>query len=184
MGIGDSITLVSCLAGLMVALPSLLIFNSLIFSQTTYYAALRLHRGAITPFLVGLLLAVVVGLPSAVLISLGSIFQLVGAITLLAGFLWAFTGLAAIARLMGMRLGTLAGQDENPFFEVTVGAVTLAFALAFPLIGWLLLLPVGLIAGLGATLLGRRERRRSLAAHDAPVPEPVFDATVAPYDGE
>jgi hypothetical protein len=35
MGIGDSITLVSCLAGLMIALPALLIFLSLAFQRAT-----------------------------------------------------------------------------------------------------------------------------------------------------
>lgn len=188
MGIGDSITLVSCLAGLMLALPAFLIFNSLMFSQTTYYAAQRLQRGAITPFFVGLGLAVAVGLPTALMVSLGSIFQFFGVIAALAAFLWAFTGLAAIARLVGMRLGALADRDENVFFETTVGAVVLSFALAFPLIGWLLLLPFGLIIGLGATLLGRRERRRLEAeaeAHAVPWPqtinEPATDATVAHY---
>jgi hypothetical protein len=180
MGIGDSITLISCLAGLMVALPALLIFNSLLFSQTTYYAALRLHRGAITPFFVGLIPVIFLGGPVVGLISLGSIFQLLGAIALLALFLWAFTGLAAIGRLVGMRLGSLAGQDENPFFEITVGAVTLSFALAFPLIGWLLLLPFGLVIGLGATILGRRERRRDESR--VRIPEPTFDEMVPHHD--
>jgi hypothetical protein len=44
MGIGDSITLISCLAGLMLALPALLIFLSLVFHETTYHTALRLNR--------------------------------------------------------------------------------------------------------------------------------------------
>ncbi len=186
MGIGDSITLVSCLAGLMLALPALLIFNSLMFNQTTYYAAQRLQRGAITPFFVGLLLAGAAGLLIGFLVALGSIFQFTGGILALVVFLWAFTGLAAIARLVGMRLGALADRDENVFFETTVGAVVLSFALAFPLIGWLLLLPFGLIIGLGATLLGRRERRHLEAeVHAVPWPqtinEPVVDATVAHY---
>ena len=34
MGIGDSITLVSCLAGFMAALPAFLIFLNVIFSRT------------------------------------------------------------------------------------------------------------------------------------------------------
>ena len=180
MGIGDSLTLVSCLAGLMVALPALLIFNSLMFSQTTYYAALRLNRGAITPFFVGLIPAILLGGLTGIMISLGSIFQLLGVIGLLALLLWAFTGLAAIARLVGMRLGGVVGHDENPFFEITVGAFTLSFALAFPLIGWLLLLPFGLIIGLGATILGRRARRRD-ESH-VHIPEPTFNETVAHHD--
>ena len=160
MGIGDSITLVSCLAGLMIALPALLIFLSLAFQRATYSAALRLDKGAILPFFVGLLPAIFCGGPSVGLLSLGSVFQLFGALFLLALFLWAFTGLAAIARLVGIRLGQFASQRENPFFEITVGAFTLAFALAFPLIGWVLLLPFALITGVGATILARINRWR------------------------
>jgi hypothetical protein len=160
MGIGDSITLISCLAGLMLALPALLIFLSLVFHETTYHTALRLNRGAILPFFTGLLPVIFLGGPTVGLISLGSVFQFFGVIFLLVLLLWAFTGLAAIGRLVGMRMGQVAGQGENVFFEVTVGALTLSFALAFPLIGWLLLLPFALIIGLGATILARFNRRR------------------------
>ena len=44
MAIGDAIMFTGCLAGLMVALPALLIFLNLMFTRTTFSAAQRLHE--------------------------------------------------------------------------------------------------------------------------------------------
>lgn len=173
MGIGDSITLVSCLAGFMAALPAFLIFLNLVFSQTTFRAARRLEKGAVLPFFAGLIAAAGLGVPLVVLIAAGSIFQLAGVLGMLALLLWAFTGLAAIARLAGAHLGTFSNAPARPLAELVVGAVVLSLTIAFPLIGWLLILPFGLIIGLGAAVLARfsrpaRQSAASPAAYDDP----------------
>jgi uncharacterized BrkB/YihY/UPF0761 family membrane protein len=141
MGIGDSITLVSCLAGIMAALPAFLIFLNVIFSRTTYRAARRLERGAILPFFAGLVPAIFIGVPVVGLISLGSVSQLLGVLGLLALLLWAFTGLAAVGRLAGERSRAYTDQPERPLVEIVLGSVALSFSIAFPIIGWLLVLP-------------------------------------------
>lgn len=158
MGIGDSIMIASCLAGLMAALPALLLFLNLAFPRTTARAARRLRHGAVTPFFVGLVPVVVLGGPVVGMLALGSVFQLIGVLALLGLFLWAFTGLAGLARLLGERLFGAEHAAARPLVAGAAGAAVLSFALAFPLLGWLLLLPFGLIAGLGATILGRRAR--------------------------
>ncbi|MBI5959738.1 MAG: hypothetical protein HY866_13435 [Chloroflexi bacterium] len=177
MGIGDSITLVSCLAGFMAALPALLIFLTLLFSRTTARAARRLERGAILPFFVGLGSLLVIGFPASGMIALGSIFQLAGVLIIMVLLLWAFTGLAAVARLVGSRLYSASFQPDQPITEIALGAGIVSLAVAFPLLGWLLVLPFGAVAGVGATLLTRFSRRRSEPARYAdPIPAPDFDA--------
>lgn len=179
MGIGDSITLVSCLAGLMAALPAFLVFLNLVFSRTTYRASRRLDKGAILPFFVGLIPAIFLGVPVVGMISMGSVFQLLGVLGLLALLMWAFTGLAAIARLAGGRISSFTDQPDRPLAEIVVGSVVLSFAIAFPLIGWLLILPFGLIVGTGATILSRFTRidRRRVDAEPAYAETAQMDMT-------
>jgi len=154
MGIGDAITLVGCLAGMMFALPALMIFLSMSFDQITWNGARRLDQGFMLPLVVGVVAVIVVGFPASALISLGSIFQLVGVLMVLGLLTWAFAGLAGLARLIGVR--AMANNETWPAYtQIVIGSFVLTFAVAFPLIGWLVILPIGLLAGLGATILGR-----------------------------
>lgn len=152
MGIGNAVTLVSCLAGLMLALPAMMIFLSLLFNRTTTRAAERLYRGAITPFFVGLIPTLLIAIPSSILLSLGSVFQLCGTLFWFALLMWAFTGLASVGRMAGMRLHQYA-THENPMIEIVGGSFLLTFAVAFPILGWLIILPISLVTGIGATVL-------------------------------
>ncbi|PJF41756.1 MAG: hypothetical protein D6737_10755 [Chloroflexi bacterium] len=179
MGIGDAIVLVGCLAGLVAALPALFIFLNLIFGKTTRGAAQRLQRGTLVPFFAGLVPAVILVAIATALISLGSIFQLIGFIMYLWLLTWGFTGLAAISRMIGAKLSGLTERDENPLLEQVVGAVVLTLAIAFPLVGWFVVLPLGLIVGTGATLLARFRRGEQREVVHAPVEQFTFDDTVA-----
>ena len=152
MSIGDSITLVSCLAGLMLALPAFLVFLSMTFNRTTYRAAERLAGGWIRIFFMGLIPIVAVGFGAGLLVSLGSIFQLIGAVVYLFLLLWVFSGVASFARLIGARLSEFNQRDTSPLVETIVGAFILSFAFAFPLVGWFLLLPLTIVIGTGAVV--------------------------------
>jgi len=176
MGIGDSITLVSCLAGLVTALPALLVMMNLIFPRTTGAAALRLHRGMILPFFVGLFPVIFFGVPATILISLGSVFQFFGIIAYLLLFLWAFTGLAALARLLGMRLGDLTNRPENIFLETIAGGFVLTLTIAFPLVGWFVVFPLGVVIGVGATIIVMLNRS---VARQFSIPKRDFAETLA-----
>jgi len=157
MAIGDAILFVGCLAGFMAAFPALLLFLNLMFTKTTFAAAQRLHDGVRLPLVVGIVAAVAVGFPASVLVSWGSLFQLIGVLLWLFLLTWAFVGLAALARMLGGRLGLLADRSTSVMTESVVGVIVLTFALAFPLIGWLLLMPLGMAVGMGATLISRRQ---------------------------
>ncbi len=189
MGIGDSILAISCLAGLMLALPALLIFLNLGFYDTSTRAATRLAKGAITPFFVGLIPVLFVGGPAVLFISIGSFMQACGTIFMLLVSLWAFWGLAVVARLIGMRIAWMNRRDENALVESISGAVALSFAIAFPVIGWFIVLPFGLIIGMGAIVIvmaGRFGQIFTGNPRPKPTvqPQPQYQTTYEPQPAE
>lgn len=153
MGIGDNILLVSCLAGLMLALPSLLIFLNLALLGMSDRATARLNRGGCVPFIVGIGILLFFGLPSAILLSIGSVPQAIGAVMSLFLLFFGFVGLAVVARLAGQRLTAMYDRDDSPLAQTVAGSLILSFSIAFPLLGWFIILPFSLITGLGALVL-------------------------------
>jgi hypothetical protein len=178
MGIGDSITLVSCLAGLMMALPALVIFLNLAFFNTSDRATQRLARGAYTPFFAGFIPIIVLGIPGAILAAIGSIFQLVGGLLLVGVVIIGFMGLGVVARLIGVRLAELNDLNVSPLVQTLTGAFVLAFAIAFPLVGWFIVFPVAMLIGAGSitlVMMGRilpRRRQRTVPVYQVPVDMP------------
>ncbi len=158
MGIGDTIMIVSCLGGMLLAMPALLLALRAFFHRTTDFAAARLSKGALWPFFAGLVPLVFIGVPATILLSIGSVFQFIGTLTYLALFIWGFVGLAAFAQMLGERLMAGAGFAENPGAEMLLGAFVLTLAIAFPILGWLVALPFALVIGVGGTVLGTLQR--------------------------
>jgi len=148
MSIGQSIFFVSCLAGMMLALPALLAFLSMIFPHTIERAAQRLERGWILPFFAGIIPLGMVGVVGSLLLSLGSVAQFCGSLVWLALLTWGFSGLAVMGRLIGAHIGE--ATRSNALIETLIGGVILAFAIAFPIIGWFVIFPVGVVLGTGA----------------------------------
>lgn len=150
MGIGDAILVVSCLGGLMLALPALLIFLNLALIGISDRATYRLSRGGIIPFFVGLIPIIFIGIPAFILIAAGSIFQFFGSLVMLFLLFLGFMGLAVVARLVGQRLTAMNERDESPLFQTVTGTLVLSFGIAFPLLGWLIVFPFSLVVGTGA----------------------------------
>ena len=173
MSIGDSMTLVSCLAGLILALPGLMTFLHLMFNRTTQRAALRLSIGAKSAFFAGLVPLIVLGWLSIAIMSVGGVFQLGGDIMLLLLLGWILTGMSVVARLIGVKLSQIANRDENPLAETVVGAFVLTFAIAFPLVGWFLVLPFTWIIGSGGMVLVLLNRQNIAPALPHFAPEQV-----------
>jgi hypothetical protein len=153
MAIGDAIVTVSCLAGLMMALPALLIFLNIAFIGTSDRAASRLASGGIVPFFVGAFVWGFIGVPAGVMISLGSAPQFFGAVITLFLLFLGFLGMASVSRLIGFRVIELNERDDSPLIQALAGALVLSFGIAFPLLGWLLVLPFSLIIGTGAVVI-------------------------------
>ena len=177
MSIGDSITLVSCLGGLLLALPGLMIALNMFFKGMTTRAVTRLSRHNRIAFFVGLLTLIVVGYSASALMAVGSIFQFIGSILMLLVLTWMFTGLGVVARYIGIRLAHNS-QLSSTARETAIGAFALTLAIAFPLVGWFVVLPLSWILGSGALVMALFNRqeisgndRSAPVANPTPVPE-------------
>ncbi len=153
MGIGDAILVVSCLGGLMLALPALLIFMNLALIGISDRATSRLSRGGIIPFFMGLVPIIFIGVPAFILLVAGSVFQFFGSLIMLFLLFLGFMGLAVVGRLVGQRLTAMNERDESPLFQTVTGTLVLSFGIAFPLLGWLVVFPFSLVVGTGAVFM-------------------------------
>lgn len=83
--------------------------------------------------------------------------KILGFIDLLLLALVATVGAAGLAALAGTRIGSLA-PDRSAFASFSRGAAVLVAAAYVPGLGWLLLMPLQLFAGIGAGILALRRR--------------------------
>lgn len=132
-----------------IALPGLLTTYYLIFPKLVDRARLRLTHSLGLSVVVGLVLLVVIAIPITILLILPAaplkalgVFGIFIALAVLA------IGLSGFAARMAHRFTAAPLPSPMDFIK---GAVTLTLALEFPIIGWLILTPLVLIAALGAT---------------------------------
>ena len=78
--------------------------------------------------------------------------KLVGFLGTLVLGAWLCIGAGGLSRLLGQRIGEMAGAKTS-FGEVVRGSLILSVAMAFPYFGWFLFAPVALISALGAGTL-------------------------------
>lgn len=176
MSIGQSIFFVSCLAGIMLALPALLALISLVFHRTLDRTAARLERGWILPFFIGGVPLVMVGFAGTLFLSLGSIAQLLGTIIWLMLLTWGFAGLAGVARLLGSYV--TFGKNSSVLLETLIGGLVLAFAIAFPLVGWFVIFPMGVILGTGALTMALVGNLWDWLNRTSPAQQPKYEMMV------
>lgn len=174
MGIGDVLALIGIIIGMIIAYPALLIMLSLFFQTRTKKASIRVKRGLITPFFVGLLLAIPSYGASIALISAGSVLQFLGAVLLILVATWGAIGIAGMAQHYGQRLADLADQDQSTLKMWLSGGFVITLAIAFPIVGWFVIMPFTSIIGLGSATLGLFTR--------LPDAKPNLDATFAMDD--
>jgi hypothetical protein len=68
-------------------------------------------------------------------------------------------GLAALARLIGDRLGVWRQAPMSPLRRLAIGSATLELASLTPVLGWFILLPLCALAGLGAVVMAIFQRK-------------------------
>lgn len=120
-------------------------------------------------FLVGLVNAAFFGVLGAALLAPGGGIALIGIaiITLLIACI--AVGLAAAARIVGVRLRPAA---SDPLRQLLVGATVLVLAASVPLVGWFVVLPFAGFSSFGALLITLVQRRTSADAPPTPPPLP------------
>jgi hypothetical protein len=97
--------------------------------------------------------------------------QLIGAMLLGAWIIAGLVGGAGIARYVGTQ-GSDRGRDDDRWQTVARGGFLIALTWALPFIGWLVVLPLSLAAGVGCLALSRGVR----PVAPAPVPAPPIPA--------
>ena len=146
---------ISAVFGILVSLgigfPGLLAMLWLLFPATIERSRLRLEHTPWQCFWLGGVITALSVVPIVVLMTLPfSPAQFLGW-TLIATLLAvSCIGFAGIAAKMGERL-THTSTNASPAAAFVRGALALELALAFPVFGWVFILPLGIVTALGAT---------------------------------
>lgn len=134
----------------------------------------EIHRdGMIKSFFLGLpLTALVLVLFGALTSNKAGPWGLIGIVIMAAYLMFTSIGVAGIADLIGEKLGGNNNHQLQPPWRETVrGGAVLVLSFLFPILGWLLIMPVALIVGCGATMRAMfrewkssRQERKALVA--------------------
>ena len=136
-----------------ISYPAMLTTWWLLFPERVEYARVRISEKPKKSFGVGLLAGAIAAIPTAILFSLPSQFtQVLGWIWLVLVFGAASLGAAGIAAEIGLRMNWRNDGNFQSLGAFIRGAAILELASAFPVIGWLLIIPVGTLIGLGGAV--------------------------------
>lgn len=168
------------LLALGIAFPGMLLAYRLLFPGFVGRAQARLRQGGLGSLVVGGMGALLLALPIAVLLALPfGPARFVGGVLLLLSLAFASLGAAGLTGVMGEVYRQAGGEGMTEISAYLRGAVALALAAAFPLLGWFLVIPLVTVASFGAALgatLGRGatdpSARRERAAAGAVAHEP------------
>ncbi len=136
-----------------ISYPALLTTWWLIFPEKVEVARIRISEKPKKSFGLGLLAGVIAAIPAAILFALPSQFtQVLGWIWLVLLLGAASLGAAGIAAEIGLRMNWRNDGNFQSLGAFIRGAAMLELASAFPIIGWLLVIPVGTLISLGGVV--------------------------------
>lgn len=140
------------LLSLGIVFPGLLTALYLLFPATVERARLRLDRTPWKCFFVGGLLTAFFAIPIVILLAIGNgATQFIAWVLIFLVLTFATLGAAGLASKMGDRLGLRSGNSLSPIASFVRGAIALELAAAFPIIGWVIFIPLAIVTGLGAS---------------------------------
>lgn len=158
----DILTFFGVLVILGLGFPALLFVVWLSLPAPVERARQAIHNGSWRCFGVGLLTLLLMALPVVVLLQLPGPGQFTGATLLLSIIAVSTIGAAGMAAQLADRITTRAQGTVTAPRAFLYGAVTLELAVAFPVLGWIIVLPFALLTGLGATVLAFFRRPKSV----------------------
>lgn len=174
MTMADVFAITLFFVGLVLVLPAVWLLFGALWPGLVGRGQARIPAVPLKTFFVGLGVA---ALMTAVVLGLAALNVPVLALVAFAGSLgWSFVGVAALARHLGTRLSTTA---DAPWRASLRGGVVLALSFLVPFLGWILVFPVALVLGCGATALGLRRPSPPLPAPAAPVRVDVKEEVLA-----
>ncbi len=147
---------VSAVFGILLALglvfPGLLTAWWLLFPATVERARMRLERSPWPCFWLGGVLTAALVIPIVVLLALPlGPAKLAGWTLIFAALGIASLGAAGLAAKMAGQIERTAGPATSKLGAFVRAAVALELAAAFPLIGWVIVIPLATVTALGAT---------------------------------
>lgn len=152
--------------------PGFLTAVWLLFPGTVELARLRIERTPWQTFWMGGVITILAALPIIVLLALpNGAIKFVGAAALAIALTFASLGAAGIALRMSDRLQTATRRQMSPAAGFVRGAVALELAVALPIIGWFIVLPLSIVVAMGAStfaVLRWLPKAQQIAAEHAP----------------
>lgn len=142
---------ISALAvGTVASMAGLLALVLAIAPNVTYRAANAMRLRGFVSFLAGAGATIVLVLAAAVTAKAEPLNVVVAAVATVAAIL----ALGATSEVLGRKLAVIAGRDTSRVSQLMWGWLTFAFASGVPVLGWFVILPYGIVAGMGAVILG------------------------------
>lgn len=136
-----------------ISYPALLTTWWLLFPERVEKARLRISEKPKKSFGIGLLSAIIAAVPAAIFFALPSqLTQVLGWIWLVLVLGAASIGAAGIAAELGLRLNWKNDGNFQSLGAFMRGAAILEFSSVFPIIGWLLIIPIGTLVALGGAV--------------------------------
>ncbi|MBI1294535.1 hypothetical protein GC175_06215 [bacterium] len=163
----DILTFFGVLVILGLGFPALLFVVWLSLPAQVERARQAIHNGSWRCFGVGLLTLLLMALPVVFLLQIPGPGEFTGAALLLSLIAVSTIGAAGMTAHLADCITARAQGTVAAHRAFLYGAVTLELAVAFPVLGWIIVFPFTLLAGLGATLLAFFRRPKA-----APQPAP------------
>ncbi len=149
----DMIAIFSTLLITGLAFPGLLTTWSLLFPNLTERARKRVERTPWATFGMGVAGTIVFAIPIVILLALSfAPAQFFGWVGIFLALTVASFGAAGIAAQMGLRLARRARPDMSEIATFVWGAVAFEMAAVFPVLGWFIVIPLGVITSMGASI--------------------------------
>ncbi len=155
---------------LIITWASLLMAVALLMPERTNRAEAVLETSPKRCFVNGLLCLVIAAVGLRLLQTPAPLIKLAGAVVLLGLGALLTVGAAALAQLMGRRIGEMSGARTS-LGTLVRGSLIYSFALGFPLIGWYLFLPLSTLCALGAGAVAFKPARKHRNAPAMPALE-------------
>jgi len=149
----DMITFFSSLLITGLAFPGMLTTWSLLFPNVIERARKRVERTPWATFWMGIAGTIAASVPIIILVALPfAPAKFFGWVGIFVALTFASLGAAGIAAQMGTRLARRAKPEMSELASFLWGAVAFELAAIFPVLGWIVVIPLGIIVSMGAAI--------------------------------
>jgi hypothetical protein len=148
----DMIAIFNILLITGLAFPGMLVTWLLLFPTLVERAHKRVERTPGATFWMGLAGTILIAIPIAILLALPfAPAKFLGWVGICLALTFASFGAAGIAALMGSR-ARRAKPDMSEMATFVWGAVAFELAAVFPVLGWVIVIPLGILTSMGAAI--------------------------------